>query len=158
VQLAYQEPRLPRNINRAVPPELETIVLKAMAKNPDERYATAQELTDDLRRFLEDQPIKARRPTLAQRWLKWTRRHKARVRTVLAAAVVTVAALVVGLFLVWNEKNKTLAAFKEKDGAYRREEQQRRKSDENVRLGMQALDRISLRVVERWSPRDAAAH
>ena len=51
--------------DRAVPAELETIVLKAMAKEPAERYATAQELADDLRRFLEDRPIRARRPT---RW------------------------------------------------------------------------------------------
>ena len=166
VQLAYQEPRLPRAVNRAVPQELETIVLKAMAKNPDERYATAQELKDDLQRFLEDQPIRARRPTLAQRWLKWTRRHRALVRTMAAAAVVTVTALVLGLVLVWNEKNKTLAAYKEKDkalqekdkalqekgSALKAEKQQRQKSEENVRFIKQALDRLYLRVEERWLP------
>ena len=50
-------------LNPAIPRELETIVLKAMAKDPAGRYATAQELADDLRRFLEDRPIMARRPT-----------------------------------------------------------------------------------------------
>ena len=55
------------SLNEAIPAELETIVLKAMAKNPAERYATAQELADDLRRFLEDEPIRAKRPTLLQR-------------------------------------------------------------------------------------------
>ena len=54
-----------------MPADLETIVLKAMAKEPADRYATAQELADDLRRFLEDRPIRARRPTLAQRMQKW---------------------------------------------------------------------------------------
>ena len=156
VQLAYQEPRPPRSVNRAVPPELETIVLKAMAKNPDERYATAQELTEDLRRFLDDKPIKARRPSLAQRWLKWARRHRALVRTVTAAALVSVAALVVALFLVLNEKNKTLAAYQDKERVFRAEQWHRRNSEENVRLAMQTLDQIYLGVVERWSPRDTS--
>src|SRR5262249_511708 len=50
--------------------------LKAMAKNPAERYASAQELADDLKRFLEDKPIRARRPTLLERATKWSRRHR----------------------------------------------------------------------------------
>src|SRR5207302_26171 len=75
-QIAFEEPRLPSRLNKAVPPELETIVLKAMAKSPEERYATAQELADDLKRFLEDKPIRARRPTLVQRVKKWARRHE----------------------------------------------------------------------------------
>ena len=63
-QITQEEPRPPRRFNPAVPADLETIVLKAMAKEPVERYATAQELADDLRRFLEHRPILARRPTL----------------------------------------------------------------------------------------------
>src|SRR4029077_16251737 len=103
------------------------------------------------RRFLEDQPIQARRPTLAQRWRKWARRHRALVRTVTAAAVITLAALVVALFSIWNEKNKTLAAYQEKEKAFRAEQKQRRNSEENVRLAMRTLDEIYLGVVERWS-------
>jgi tetratricopeptide (TPR) repeat protein len=75
-QIAFEEPKLPRKQNKAVPTELETIVLKSMAKNPDERYGTAQELADDLRRFLKDEPIRARRPTVVQRAWKWSRRHR----------------------------------------------------------------------------------
>src|SRR5438445_4256673 len=55
-QIAFEEPRPPRRLNKAVPAELETIVLKAMGKNPDERYATAQELADDLERYRQDEP------------------------------------------------------------------------------------------------------
>src|SRR5262249_15522859 len=73
--------------------ELETIVLKAMAKNPEERYASAGELADDLRRFLDDQPVRARRPGLGVRAAKWARRH----RRVVTAAVLGAGAAVVGL-------------------------------------------------------------
>jgi tetratricopeptide (TPR) repeat protein len=87
-QIAFEEPRPRRRLNRAVPAELETIVLKAMAKDPAERYTTAQELADDLERFLKDEPIRARRPTLVQRARKWTRRHKAATRAAVAMAMV----------------------------------------------------------------------
>ena len=54
-----------RRLNSAIPRDLETIVLKAMDKEPSARYGSARELGDDLRRFLDDQPIQARRPSLA---------------------------------------------------------------------------------------------
>ena len=76
-QITLEEPRPLRRFNPAVPADLETIVLKAMAKEPIERYATARELADDLRRFRELKPIKARRPTLWDRALKGARRHVA---------------------------------------------------------------------------------
>src|SRR5437870_4985450 len=76
-QIAFDEPASPRRVNRSIPADLETIVLRAIAKLPDERYATAQALADDLRRFLEDRPVQARRPTLALRLKKWARRHQA---------------------------------------------------------------------------------
>ena len=75
-QIAFEEPRPLRRLNKAIPAELETIVLKAMEKNPADRYATAQELADDLERFLKDEPIRAKRPTLVQRARKWSRRHR----------------------------------------------------------------------------------
>jgi tetratricopeptide (TPR) repeat protein len=90
-QVAFDEPRRPRRWNKAIPWELETIVLKATAKSPAERYATAQEMADDLRRFLEDRPIKAQRPRLPQRLTKLARRHRAVLTT---AVAVTVLALI----------------------------------------------------------------
>jgi serine/threonine protein kinase/Flp pilus assembly protein TadD len=93
-QIAFEEPIAPRKLNRAIPAELETIVLKALEKNPAERYATAQALADDLRRFLEDKPIQARRPSLVQRARKWSRRHRA---AVWAAAGVLLVALLASL-------------------------------------------------------------
>ena len=66
-QIALDEPVSPRRLNPAVPRDLETIVLKAIAKDPSSRYTTAQELAADLRRFLDDQPILARRPGRLER-------------------------------------------------------------------------------------------
>src|SRR6185369_14584466 len=75
-KIAFEEPERPRRLKRDIPLELETITLKAMARTPTDRYGTAQELADDLRRFLADEPIRARRPTLAQRARRWMRRHQ----------------------------------------------------------------------------------
>src|SRR5262249_51530541 len=58
-RIAFEEPVPPRQIDRGIPVDLETIVLKALGKEPSERYATARELTDDLAAFLQDRPIRA---------------------------------------------------------------------------------------------------
>jgi tetratricopeptide (TPR) repeat protein/serine/threonine protein kinase len=78
-QLAFEEPRAPRKVARGIPAELETIVLKAMEKNPAHRYGKAQDMAEDLERFMRNEPIRARRPTMAQRMRKLGRRHKAAV-------------------------------------------------------------------------------
>jgi len=91
-QIAIEEPRPVRKVNKAVPADLETIVQKAMAKNPEERYATAQEMATDLRRFLRDEPILARPVTLPMRMRRWARRHRP---VMLSAAVASLAALTV---------------------------------------------------------------
>jgi serine/threonine protein kinase len=98
-QVAFEEPRPPRRLNRAIPAELETVVLKAMEKNPQDRYATAQDLADDLRRFLQDEPIRAKRPTLVRRARKWARRRRAAVGA--AAAVLLLAVLLGGGNGLW---------------------------------------------------------
>ena len=65
-RIAHLEPCSPRRVNPVIR-DLETIVLKAMAKERDARYGTAHELGDDLRRFLVGQTILARRPSVADR-------------------------------------------------------------------------------------------
>ena len=91
-QIAIEEPRPVRKVNTGVPADLETIVLKAMAKNPAERYSTAQEMASDLGRFLRDEPILARPVTLVNRTRRWARRHRG---VMLSAAVTSLAALTV---------------------------------------------------------------
>src|SRR5262245_46834004 len=59
-KIAEDEPAPPRKLNPVAPGDLETILLKAMAKEPSGRYSTAKDLADELRRFLEHKPIQAR--------------------------------------------------------------------------------------------------
>jgi len=110
-RLLEEDPPRPRTVNRAIPKDLETIVLKATAKEPQQRYATSQDLADDLRRYLEDQPIRARRPSLVERLGKWSRRHRTLVASAASiAAILLVATTVVAL---------TLAAYEREDARRR---------------------------------------
>jgi tetratricopeptide (TPR) repeat protein len=92
-RIASEEPHPPRRLSPAVPAELEVIVHKALEKEPAARYATAQELADDLRRFLEDKPIHARRPSWLEQTRKWARRHRPVVWSAAAALLMTLAVL-----------------------------------------------------------------
>jgi eukaryotic-like serine/threonine-protein kinase len=107
-RIANDEPVAPRKVNPSIPRDLETIVLKAMSKEPGGRYDSARELADDLGRFLEDQPIQARRPSLFEHLAKWARRHRAAVT---AAASVLIIATFVGAALLWRETQRTQAAL-----------------------------------------------
>jgi eukaryotic-like serine/threonine-protein kinase len=86
-----EEPVPPRRIDPRVPRDLETVVLKAMAKEPARRYQTADELADDLRRFLADRPIRARRSSHPERLWRWCRRNP---------VVASLAGAVLGLLVV----------------------------------------------------------
>jgi serine/threonine protein kinase len=98
-QIALEEPSAPRTIDRSIPEELETIVLKAVSKEPADRYTSAQALADDLQSFLEDRPISARRPTLVERATRWTRRHRSLMAAGLFGLVLTIAGLSVAVVL-----------------------------------------------------------
>jgi serine/threonine protein kinase len=110
-QITWEEPYLPRRLNRLIPADLETIVLKAMAKRADERYATARELAEDLRRFLEQKPILARRPTPLERAAKWSRRHRALVTSVAGMLVLAAIGLAASTVLIAREQVKTRSAY-----------------------------------------------
>jgi serine/threonine protein kinase len=104
-RIAQEEPRPPCWRQPAIPAELGTIVLKAMEKSPADRYATAQELADDLRRFLEDKPIRAKRPTLVQRAVKWVRRHRAVSWMAVAALAIIAVASTVSAVIIAQQRN-----------------------------------------------------
>jgi serine/threonine protein kinase/Tfp pilus assembly protein PilF len=142
-QIAFEEPLPPRKLHKTIPAELETIVLKAMEKDPAERYATAQHLAEDLRHFLEDRPIRARRPTVLHRLRKWSRRNRAVVWSAGVSAValllLAVVGLTVGFVAVQGEQKRTKVAL----AAEAKRRQQLRRS----------LDAMSSQVIEGWLAR-----
>jgi serine/threonine protein kinase len=103
-KIAHDEPHKPRRIDRAVPRDLETIVLKAMEKDPGSRYQLARELADELGRFLDDKPIKARRPGPIEQVAKWSKRHRP---VVVTALTVLMLAMGVGTALIFGEQQRT---------------------------------------------------
>ena len=74
-QIKNEEPPRPRSLDGRIPRDLETIVLKAIEKDPEQRYPSAEALAEDLRRFLADEPIQARRSSAAERYWRWSRRN-----------------------------------------------------------------------------------
>jgi eukaryotic-like serine/threonine-protein kinase len=114
-QIAYDDPKPPRMIDPSIPIELETIISKALAKSSTDRYSSAQELADDLQRFLEDQPIQARRPSLVDRGRKWMRRHPS---VVIAATMLLICGLIgfaVSTFVIAREQARTQQAYDDLD-------------------------------------------
>src|SRR5262249_61291286 len=87
------EPIAPRRVRPALPRDLETITLKAMAREPQRRYATALALAEDLRRYLADQPIRAQPPSALYHLRKFARRHTGLVGGVAATRVALVPGL-----------------------------------------------------------------
>ncbi len=158
-QIAWGDPKPPRRWNPALPIELETIVLKAMAREPDGRYATAQELADDLQCFLDNRPIHAVRPTLRERAVKWSRRHKPVLAAAAAVAVCAFVALAVAMVVIWYEKDraeKALVDARDQEAyarAYAQDaERQRRRAEENFEKALDGTMNLLLRLEQpQWN-------
>ncbi|HEY2155138.1 MAG TPA: protein kinase, partial [Isosphaeraceae bacterium] len=112
-QIKAQEPARPRSIDGRVPRDLETIVLKAIDKAPEGRYASAEAMAEDLRRFLADEPIKARQVSTSERYWRWARRNPviATLGGVLTAVLVavTIGSLVAASHFETIARNESLA-------------------------------------------------
>ncbi len=110
-QIEQQEPPSPRRLNPSIPVDLETILLKAMSKQRELRYSSAQEFASDLQRFLGGHPTLARRPSYLDRGAKWIARHGrlavATAGLLLVALLATSAAVVV----VAQKERATAAAL-----------------------------------------------
>jgi serine/threonine protein kinase len=119
-----REPTRPRKLNPAIPRDLETIVLKATAREAGRRYQTAQALAEDLRRFLEDRPVRAQRSTLAERLQRSCRRNPG-IASLSAALVLVLLGGFAGVVWKWREA-----------------EAERRRAEANAQLSLKALEEI----------------
>jgi serine/threonine protein kinase len=146
-QIGQDEPRPLRQLNRAAPPELATIVHKALARLPQERYTTAAEMAADLQRFLDDRPILARPPSLLQRAAKWVRRHRSLAASAVILLVTATAALAVSTIVIAGEQARTKAAYQQlaaeqarTKAAYEAEAEQRAQAEQNFLQAREAVD------------------
>lgn len=109
-QIEHETPRALRHLNPAIPIDLENIVLKAIAKNREERYGSADELAEDLKRFLDGQTPLARRPNLLDHSARWIRRHAKGVAFTGLVALVLLLASMTMLFLLQSKNREITAA------------------------------------------------
>src|SRR5262249_17834784 len=105
-RIIEEEPRPLRRLNPAVPADLETVVLKAMAKDVTARYGSARELAEDLSRFLDGRTILARRPSLLDRAATWSHRHGGVLAAAVGLRILAVAGLAIGAALRAGQRDE----------------------------------------------------
>jgi serine/threonine protein kinase len=132
-----QLPR-PRQIRREIPRDLETIALKAIARDPAQRYASAGEFAADLQRFLADQPIHARRTSKAERLWRWSRRNRA----LATLGAVALSSLVLAATMGWVSYVSTTQALRGEAARRIEAEAASAAAEENMQLSLNALDEI----------------
>jgi WD40 repeat protein len=126
-QVLHDEPRSPRSLNEHIPRDLETIALTAMAKEPGRRYATAQAMADDLRRWLKGEPIQARPVGRIERVARWARRRPAVAALLMMSGVTALALVGLGVGLYFNTKLDE--AFQGEAAAHTKAEEARKAAD-----------------------------
>jgi hypothetical protein len=140
LQVGYQDPPSLRSVEPAVPRELETIIAKAMTKAPADRYVTAQDMADDLQRFLRHEPIRAKRPSLLDRAGKWARRHKDALLAVVLMLGLTAAGLLVTIVIIAREQAKTAAAYERERQRAAEAHAQHARAEARFQLARKAVD------------------
>jgi serine/threonine-protein kinase len=107
LKVLEQDPTPPRQVARQVPAALEAVCLKALAKKPQDRYASATELAAEVRRWLADEPVGAWREPRIARLARWGRRHKLAAIGAAVPLLTAVAALAIGTALLGREQRRT---------------------------------------------------
>jgi tetratricopeptide (TPR) repeat protein len=141
-QVIARDPMPPSRLQTKVPPDLSTICLKCLEKDPRRRYPTADALAEDLRRFLDGEPIQARPTPALERGLKWARRRP----TAAALAVVSVLALLAVIAGGYAYATVEARRARESDQLRRAADAKRRLAEEHFRLACSAVDELLARV------------
>jgi serine/threonine protein kinase/formylglycine-generating enzyme required for sulfatase activity len=137
-QVMHEDPVRPRKLNRGVPRDLETVVLKAIARDPAHRYPTPAEMADDLKRFVEDRPVRARRISNAEKLWRWGRRNPLPA-SLLAVIVVVVLAGFTGVFWQLREAEKQQREAEKQARIAATQEQEARQEAEKARKASEFL-------------------
>ena len=131
-QITEGELTQPSRLNRSVPRDLETIVLKAVSHQPEDRYATAGDLAEDLQRYLDDRPILARRASAPERLVRWCRRNRlvaSLAASVLSLLVLLTVTLSIGYVRAEQGRVRAVALTDAAESAQKREAQEKVKAE-----------------------------
>src|SRR6516165_5849969 len=145
-----EDPVPPSRLNPKVPPDLDTICLKCLQKSPARRYASAQDLADELHRFLDGKPVLARPVGVLERAGKWARRRPAAALMLAAFLVMVGAATGTGLWLRHQEAKREGEAQKAIETALTRVDDCR--ANERWSEGLLVLSEASTHVANAHSP------
>jgi serine/threonine-protein kinase len=135
-QVANEPAQPPRSLYAGADRDLEVICLKCLAKAADERYASAEDLAEELERWLAGEPIQARRHSALERALKWTKRRPAATGLLVVSAAAVIALAAGGLWY-GSQLRAALADARERRRAA---EQESRRAEQNFRLAVKAVE------------------
>ncbi|MFK8112460.1 MAG: protein kinase [Rubripirellula sp.] len=96
-----------RRLNPSIPFDMETIVMKAIEKRPEERYSSAEAFAEDLERFVHGRPTMAKRPGLVEHAFRWANRHRRTVATVVCAMLIGLLVTSVSAMMIRAEQKRT---------------------------------------------------
>src|SRR5262249_12364733 len=139
MQVEKNDPVPPSRLQPKIPTDLETISLKCLEKDPKRRYTTAEELAEDLARFLKGEPIRARPITLWERAAKWAKRRPA-VAALLATLALVIAGAVVGLAIWAGIAEHRRVVAERAQAAAEESEKKAKKSEEETKQANAKLE------------------
>ena len=130
-QAAEADPPPVLSANPATPAALAAVCGKAMARNPDDRYPSANALAVELRRFLADEPLAAYRESLSVRVGRWVRRHRTGATVAAGILITAFVALAVSTTVVWRERERTAEQKRFAEAQWARAESEQSRAEQN---------------------------